>query len=80
MSCNWSVVINWIEHLLPKQSEVVDGNSLSPGIVATPDLMKPYVVLCHSRFQDHGCDLPMYWAAVPVEQALSTAVMLQAYQ
>lgn len=36
---------------------LTEGSSQCP-VVTKPGTMKPYVVLCHSRFPDGGCQFP----------------------
>lgn len=46
-------------------------------LVTTPDLLRSYVVLCHSQFQDHGCPLPYVKGSRNCEHGLSTTFMCQ---
>lgn len=79
----WSNGLN----VSPKSSEVripdppvislVDGNSPSPRVVATPDLTKPCVVLRYSKFQCECFRFPsMLWALVALGVASSSTLML----
>lgn len=50
---------------------------------ATPDLVIPYVIQCHSKFEGHGCWFPArpsMWALMAIGHVSFTAIMLQGCQ
>lgn len=61
-------------HILLKDSSVKRGSKLV--------LLRTYVVLCHSNFQDQGCRSPhsVQWAQVAGGHASSTIATHHAYQ